>query len=443
VKRAFILVLWPAGALCVAGFWCWSSLKVLSGALLSGSLPAILLASGRLCGLLAAYGVLVQALLIGRASWIERIFGHDRLARAHRANAFFVWPALLLHPVLLAWSCALQGGISIFAQLRDFLTWDGLPAGMAAWTLFAAGAILSSTPVRRRLPYERWHAAHLLLYPAAAAALAHQIESGGDFAAHPLVAKAWAALFILAFGTLLYNRALKPLLAWRRHRFAVERLVRETRDVVSVHIAGQGLEGLNAKDGQFVIVRFLAPDMLLEAHPFSLSKPPDGRSLRISVKRVGDFTAKVQTVPEGAAVIVEGPYGVLTAENCRAAKALLLAGGIGVTALRCLAERLARDGKDVVMLCASRKQEDIVFRDELASLASAGRLRVHFVLSADPLWQGEKGSIDAEKIRRLSPDWLEREAFLCGPPGMVLGLRRALKTLGVPGRRVHYELLPL
>ena len=48
------------------------------------------------------------------------------------------------------------------------------------------------------------------------------------------------------------------------------------------------------------------------AHPFSLSAAPDGRSLRITVKALGDHTARMGEIPIGTRVVAEGPFGVFT-----------------------------------------------------------------------------------------------------------------------------------
>ena len=49
-----------------------------------------LISLGRFAGLLAFYLILWQLLLIGRISWIESVWGHDRLSRWHHRNGI-VW----------------------------------------------------------------------------------------------------------------------------------------------------------------------------------------------------------------------------------------------------------------------------------------------------------------------------------------------------------------
>jgi len=126
---------------------------------------------------------------------------------------------------------------------------------------------------------------------------------------------------------------------WRRHAcrsgrarpghgLRVERIVAEAPGVVSVEISGTRLEQLQVRPGQFFCWRFLTSDRWWESHPFSLSAPPDGRRLRITVKDLGDYTAALRSIPPGTRVLAEGPYGSFTADARRRPRVALIAGGI-------------------------------------------------------------------------------------------------------------------
>jgi hypothetical protein len=75
-------------------------------------------------------------------------------------------------------------------------------------------------------------------------------------------------------------------------------------------------------------------------HPYSLSAAPDGRGLRISVKDLYDGSAALPRVRPGTHVLVEGPYGRLSARARTRQKVALVAAGVGLTPLRALAEEL-------------------------------------------------------------------------------------------------------
>ena len=42
-------------------------------------------------------------------------------------------------------------------------------------------------------------------------------------------------------------------------------------------------------------------------------------------------------------------------------------------------------------------------------------------------------------LARLVPDVEDREAFICGPPPMMVAVAAALRTLQVPDSSIHYE----
>ncbi len=445
-RRIILASLWVAPFLVAAAAWWWYTTHGVGGNLLGMGRASRLIALGSLAGLFTATAALLQLLLIGRAKWLERAFGQDRLTAAHRYNGILTATLLPVHVILVTLGHGAKElpAVGLFAQLKTFLTsWDDLPAATAAAVLLIGVGLASQSPVRRRLKYELWYYGHLAVYVAIALAFAHQFTYGTGLtsdAPNRAFTIYWYSLYAFCFGNLLLYRLVLPLWRYRRHRFAVTRVVPETDDAASVYIGGRGLERLPARAGQFVFARFLAPGYWWEKHPFSLSRRPDGAALRLTIKGVGDFTSRIPALRPGTRVLIDGPHGVFISRAARGRKLLLLAGGIGITPLRALAEELAPAGADMVLLCGNTHEGAIVFRQELADLqAQFPNLKVTHVLSRQEDWQGERGHVDEEKLRRLVPDVAEREAFLCGPLPMTRSLRKALRSLGVPRPSIHYE----
>lgn len=446
MKTAGWLSLIGSQLLIITGFWFWNHLHHPLGNQLTGDAAGMLLAYGRLAGLLAAFGILLQLLLVGRIKWVERVFGLDRLTRLHHVVGFSLVLFLAAHPVLVTAGHALQADSTRWEQFLDFCrNWDDVLAATIGLGLMAVAIVVSVGIIRKRLRYEVWYAIHLTFYVSIALAFGHQLAVGSDFTGNRWFAGYWYALYGFTFGNLLWFRLLRPLWKFARHRFAVARLEPEADGVTSVYLEGRNLQAFPAAAGQFVLVRFLTKGFRWEEHPFSLSAPPDGKRLRLTIKPVGDFTRRVSAIPPGTSVIVDGPHGIFTARRCRSPKALLIAGGIGITPVRAVAEELLAAGRGIVLLYANRNRRGIVFREELDALAAgaAGRLRVVHVLSDDPEWEGEKGRLDRARIARLVPDAAERDVYLCGPPPMMKAVRRELSALGVPLRRVYDERFSL
>jgi predicted ferric reductase len=191
--------------------------------------------------------------------------------------------------------------------------------------------------------------------------------------------------------------------------------------------------------GQFMIFRFLSPGYWYEAHPFSLSWVPEDGILRITPKAVGDFTRKIPQLEKNSPVFVDGPYGVFTKDAASSNKILLIAGGIGITPLRALAEQFAKQKKNVVLIYSNKTLKDIVFRKELDALSKKYQFPVHYIHTQEQKFKATGGRINAEMLHRFVPDIKERDAYICGPKPMIDGVRRVLHILGVPAARIHFE----
>jgi predicted ferric reductase len=285
--------------------------------------------------------------------------------------------------------------------------------------------------VRRRIGYRTWHALHVCAYVAIALAFSHQLATGQEFQRQPVARAYWWALYGVTVGVLVAFRVVLPVARSLRHRLRVERVVQEAPGVVSIEISGRDLERLRALPGQSLRWRFLARGHWMEAHPFSLSAAPDGRRLRITVKELGDYTARMTTIQPGTRVIVEGPYGGLTSAARRRSRAALIAGGVGITPLRALLEDMPGE---VVVIYRAGREDDLLFRGELDELSRRPGVHVHYVLGD----QGD-GVLSPDHLRELVPDIVERDVYVCGPVSMTEATRASLRDAGVLSRQIVSE----
>jgi ferredoxin-NADP reductase len=243
------------------------------------------------------------------------------------------------------------------------------------------------------------------------------------------------------FGTILWWRVLEPLRRNLRHGLRVKTVEREAPGVVSIYLGGSDLEGLDAQPGQFFLWRFLTPSGWWQAHPFSLSAAPTRRSLRITVKDLGDHTQRWQRIKPGTRVFAEGPYGTFTDERRTRRGVLLIAGGIGITPLRAMLDTFEpRD--DVILLYRVERSEDTIFEDELRRFGRAEGMTVHIIPGTE-IGDDRTDLLSVPALRRGVPAVASRECFVCGPPGLITAIRRRLEILGVPRRHIHYERFQL
>lgn len=407
------------------------------------SLISNLISLGRLSGLLLAYFLLIQLILIGRLKMIEGVLGHDRLSKLHRNVGISITVFLLAHPILLAVGYGLNNEISWFKQLYNFIfKFDDLSGATFATIGLILVILLSAGIIGRRWKYERWYLSHLFAYFAIFMAFGHQIELGGDFSQFAFVIY-WYALFVILLIAFAYSRFLIPLNNFRRFKFKVLRVVEESADIYSIFIGGQNLEHFIFSGGQFAIFRFLSKNLWYEAHPFSFSSCLKNNEIRISIKKLGDFTTRLpQALAIGTPVLIDGPLGVFTARET-AKKYLLISGGIGITPIRALTEELVNKKLDTKIFYSAGCQAEEVFSEEMKKLTVEGNFQYYRFFSRDSSLSSDQnifaGRISLEKISSLIPDWREREIYFCGPVKMCQALNQEFLKAGVSKKKIHWE----
>jgi predicted ferric reductase len=395
---------------------------------------------GRLTGLFAAYLALVEVVLLARVPWIERLVGFDRLTAWHRRNGHAVLWLVLAHVVAILIGYAALDKLSFPAEVQTMTT--SYPGMVTAWVgtgLLIAVVVSSVVIVKRRLPYELWYAVHISAYAGIALAWFHQIPTGNELVLNTMVDDYWKSLYVATLALVVVFRLAAPVVGAFRYRLRVTEVVSEGPGVVSLRISGRNLDRLRARAGQFFLWRFLTPTHWWTAHPFSLSEAPDGRSLRITVKALGDHSAGLASIRPGTRVVTEGPFGVFTASAQRRDRTLLVAGGIGITPVRALLEEVRGD---VAVVYRAVAEDDLVLRDELERVAADRGAALHYVVG-DHTAPGGDRLLSTEHLAELVPDVRRREVFVCGPPAMTAAIERTVRKLHVPRRHVHVERFAL
>jgi predicted ferric reductase len=393
--------------------------------------PVALIAHGS--GLLAGYGVLVMLVLMSRWPLLERGIGADVLARWHAAGGRTILSLVLVHAVsaVLAWSLLTrQDPLTALAQV---LGWPGLVTATIGTALLCAVAVASVRSARRKLRWETWYGLHLSMYVAVALSFSHQL-AGPDLAGRAWLQVAWSLLYTFTFALVLRYRFITPAVAAFRHRLRVVAVIPEAPGVVSIVIQGRHVAELRAQPGQFFRWRFLTAGSWKTAHPFSLSAPPVGNRLRLTVKALGDGSSRLQRVPVGTRLIAEGPYGAMTAGRRTRRDVLLIAGGVGITPMRALFETMpVTPGQDLMLLYRAADRGQLVFREELDALAARRQARVIYLLGRD------RDLLSARSLTRLVPGLVNRDVYLCGPPGLSIAVRESLHEAGLHPAQVHEE----
>lgn len=442
-RDASVLIAWGL-VLFVVGLWLGGG--ALSEVGLLGSASDAVTSVGRLSGLLASVLILIQVALMARIPRVEQAWGQDELARVHRLVGFTSFTLMLAHVALTMVGYALGTGAGVVATFVDeVLNSPGMLLALASVVAFVLVVVTSIRRARARLRYESWHLLHLYAYLGAGLALPHQFWTGQDFRASAVARVFWLGLYAAVLASVVAFRLVLPLVRSRRHRIVVRQVVAESPDVVSVVMEGRDLHRLPSRAGQFFQWRFLGGPGWMRANPYSLSAAPDGRTLRITARVVGDSSGRLGDLSPGTKVLVEGPYGRLHAGVAVREKYLLVGAGIGITPLRALLEDLPAGAGRTVVINRASCEDDLVLADELRSLAEAKAARVVTVMGARATsrssWLPEEAAHlgDAEALRAVVPDVADRDVYVCGGADWMDLVVQAAREAGVPPEAIHQE----
>jgi predicted ferric reductase len=391
--------------------------------------------AGEILGLLAGYAVVVLVALMARIPPLERGIGADRLARWHAMGGRYAISLIVAHALLVTWGYAVTDHESVTRQAATLLgSYPDILAATIGSLLLVAVGIASARAARRKLRYETWYYLHLCTYLAVALGFSHQLSDGVEFIGNPAARVAWTAMYAAVAAAITWYRFITPARQAFRHQLRVAAIRWEAPGVVSVLITGRHLDQLRAEPGQFFRWRFLARGLWWTSTPYSLSAPPRDDLLRITVKTAGGHSRALFGLREGTRVVSEGPYGAMTPATQKSRKAVLIAGGAGITPMRALFETLPGD---LTLIYRATSPSDIVFREELEQIASRRGARLWFItgsrasLGSDPL--------SAAQLSRHIPSLARHDAYVCGPPGMAQAVTRALRDAGVHRERIHHE----
>lgn len=191
----------------------------------------------------------------------------------------------------------------------------------------------------------------------------------------------------------------------------ITRKTTEAQDITSFELAGAGGAVLPAfSAGAHIDVHI--PDGLIRQYSLCSDQQERDRYL-IAVlrdpKSRGGSIAMHDHVHEGDMLCISEPKNHFPLVPAK--RSLLLAGGIGVTPILSMAERLARTGADFEMHYCTRSRARTAFIDRIGASAYADRVHLHF----DEDHTAQK--LDLPALLAV-PD-SDTHLYVCGPTGFI------------------------
>ena len=185
----------------------------------------------------------------------------------------------------------------------------------------------------------------------------------------------------------------------------------------------------------------------VEEHPFTISSSPsENDHISVAVKESGDFTASIgQTGPKDRAAVL-APYGrfsfMLHPERKRT---VFIAGGIGITPILSMLRYMThlKMEREVFLFYANRTESDIAFRNELDAMGEEGSVPklslFHIISKPRENWDGEKGRLNGEILRKHLENFRDTAFYICGPPPMIEAVWRVLEDKGLSDQDIFYD----
>ena len=206
----------------------------------------------------------------------------------------------------------------------------------------------------------------------------------------------------------------------------------EAENICTFELVGQGGRPLPAfSAGSHVDVNL--PNGLTRQYSLC-NDPAESHRYLIGVLRDpasrGGSEAMHALVKEGDTLTISAPKNHFPLAH-DARRSLLLAGGIGVTPILCMAERLAVAGAEFEMHYCSRSPARTAFRQRIEASAFAPKVQFHFDDGAP------EQKLDLAAL--LGTAEAETHLYVCGPKGFMDAVLSTARAKGWPEAQLHYE----
>lgn len=202
--------------------------------------------------------------------------------------------------------------------------------------------------------------------------------------------------------------------------------------------------------GQFIDITLLNPqetDSEGNTRGFSIASAPYEDFIMVATRlRDTAFKRVLKSIPLGAEVRIEGPFGNLRLHNDKMRAAVIVTGGIGITPFRSilLHATTAKLPHHIFLFYANRRPEDAPFLSELQELE---KKNPNFKLiacmsemekSRQP-WSGERGLIDHALLEKHLKGVSSPVYYITGPPAMVKAMHTILTDTGTDDDNIRIE----
>lgn len=390
-------------------------------------------AIGELAGLVGMTLFALTFVLSTRIKWIEDVFGGlDKVYIVHGILGGSALILILFHPIFLVLKF-IPNSVNLAAKYLLPSSYWSVNFGIIA----LVGLIfLIAITLYSRLRYNLWKFTHEFLGLMFIFAVLHIFLVRGNISQDNIFNYYyWYAGIVSAIGVsaFSYSLFLKDRLI-KNAVYSVSAL-RQKGDVFEIEMSADH-KPISYKSGQFVFLRFYNEKLSKEAHPFSIASKSNSEKIKVVVKKLGDYTSRLEHLRVGDKVSIEGPYGRFDFREFKDKNQIWIAAGVGITPFIGMVDDFV-DGnfENKVDLYYTAKSKDDFIDYEKHMAAEQKKNKFKFI----PWASSTKGRLDVGHIEKISGDLKDKEFFICGPEGFKDSIMNGLIKKGIRKSRIHEE----
>ncbi len=230
----------------------------------------------------------------------------------------------------------------------------------------------------------------------------------------------------------------------------IKDLRRETADSVSLAFDVDSSNEFSYQSGQYITIKKVINGEEVR-RSYSLSSAPHENDFRVVVKKVKNgrmSTFLNSSVKIGDELEVMTPSGNFTAKNHNA-NLVGIAAGSGITPIFSLLKSVLKAGGKFTLYYGNVNETSTIYKKEIDELLSqfSSQLTVNYTYDEGASLGFDEincGRIDDKKMNafiKANVEMLKADGFyICGPEPMINSVSEALKYVGVPAEKVHFEL---
>lgn len=204
-------------------------------------------------------------------------------------------------------------------------------------------------------------------------------------------------------------------------------------------------EFIAGQNGDFTLYNPPETDEKGDLRTFSFVSAPYEKNLITATRmRNSAFKRVLRNLPIKTEIKMAAPHGDFKLHKTATVSAVFLIGGIGITPIRSImADATFNDlPQKITLIYSNRTPADTAYTNDFEKYAKTNPNFTFIPVFTDNSlegWEGERGHINADMIKKYVPDIETPIYYLAGPPEMVKAMRKLLMEIGANEDNIRSE----